>query len=628
MQVFFDQDISLLKVNEKRFIQVKRMEWFDYEIRSVYWRHCYSYILCSTIAFFEKAHQEYANAKQDDDRKKSTMVLTGVQGTGKSILGAIIGLFMAKLFGWEVHYTWSGNKIAAGQPRSKYKTLHIVDLSRGGVRSFPPGFLLIVSSANKERWSRLRQQQNWSDTKGNFCYIDSASKREVIEMAANKSPEAVTEAEDAFYYVGGVPRLCLQNPEKAQELVDGAISIYGVEKLVNHLSVLDDSSPTNEGNSAVVGQKLYPGLVGHMIPTDKFRNKFKLQIPSPYIGRSLLEKEESRSDDKLQKLMEDLLAQPKARSVGGWIWEPLLTRNMRNDQAHITIVGSELPVDHMKPSVQVLLQESASKIEVIEFTTMQDFSEKAKAKLDAHSTEEFTVFAKATSETFAAINAIIMIKRREMFSIAALQLTVAEKNHPVKQWMILEFVKTCKAVDDGATPQLWFLQPKESLSYFGFVKLQAMQFNRLTYPNVENELKREHKRKKTPSKSDPNSVPSPQNGPKGKMQSSDKTYWDNTLQSLPQYIGIVQIDKKTTVTTHDKQQDSIRSAFLEKLKTAFEPKKKASSSDPDDPPLRCWSATRSKMEELKGLIHESLMTAIRHDIDADQQSLVDAGFVF
>ena len=599
------------------------MSWFDVEISSVYWRQCYSYILCSTIAFFEQVHKEYAQAQPDEDRKKNTMVLTGVRGTGKSILGAIIGLFMAKLFGWEVHYMCNGNEIWAGNQRNEYKTLHIVDLSGGDVGSFPIGFLLIVSSANSERWRRLRKQQTWSETDGNFCFIDSASEREVEQMAANKGHDAVAAAKNAFEYVGGVPRLCLQNPDRAKQMVDGAISKYGMEMLVKHLFLLDDSPPRNEGSTAALGN-MYPGLVGHIIPTDSFRKRFKLQIPSPYIWRLLMKKEDSRSYDKLQKLMKGLLVEPKARSFGGCIWEPLLTMAIKKRQADITIVGSELPVDSTEAFVEVLLQESASKMEFIEFTAMADFLEKAK-EIVRNNNEDFTVFAKAKNETFAAIDAIIMIKRSGRLTIAALQLTVAEKHHPVKQSMIVEFVETCKLVDSHAMPQLWFLQPKECLPYFAFVKLQAMEFKALTSPDGQiNGV-----RKKPRRQSGPNSVPCLQNAPNEKMQSNDdETYWHEYVRSLPQYIGIVQIDTKTAVTTLDKKQGEIQVAFSEALTAATGPPQRASSSDPVDPTLRCWRETCGKMEELETQIHESLMTAIRQDIDADQESLVDAGFVF
>ena len=104
------------------------------------------------------------------------MILTGVQGTGKSILGAIIGLFMAKVFGWQVHYRWKNTDFWFGKPDQERKVVHIVDLSQGEHESYPSGFVLIVSSANKDRWKNLKQQQNLSEISGNYCFINPQLK--------------------------------------------------------------------------------------------------------------------------------------------------------------------------------------------------------------------------------------------------------------------------------------------------------------------------------------------------------------------------------------------------------------------------------------------------------------------
>ena len=100
MKEFFDQEVAELKLDGEDHMRVKRMGWFDVKVPLIYWRQCYSYILRSTIAFFERVHEDFVTATDDQVQKDSTMILTGVQGTGKSILGAIIGLFMAKVFDW------------------------------------------------------------------------------------------------------------------------------------------------------------------------------------------------------------------------------------------------------------------------------------------------------------------------------------------------------------------------------------------------------------------------------------------------------------------------------------------------------------------------------------------------
>lgn len=65
------------------------------------------------------------------------------------------------------------------------------------------------------------------------------------------------------------------------------------------------------------------------------------------------------------------------------------------------------------------------------------------------------------------------------FILAALQLTVAAANHhPVQQSMIIDFYKTCTEIHEESEPQ-------SGLSYFGFVGLQALQFETHTFPATD-----------------------------------------------------------------------------------------------------------------------------------------------
>ena len=64
MEKFFKQDATKLEIDKKDHITVERMEWFDVQLSRVYWRSCYSYILCSTIAFFENGQKRYMAATQ------------------------------------------------------------------------------------------------------------------------------------------------------------------------------------------------------------------------------------------------------------------------------------------------------------------------------------------------------------------------------------------------------------------------------------------------------------------------------------------------------------------------------------------------------------------------------------
>lgn len=89
--LFSDQDTNSLALDQNGHIEVPRMGSFDSKISHVFWRPCYSYILCSTIALKERFIAGSTGRPQEAR-------CTGVQGTGKSVLGALIALLFAKVF--------------------------------------------------------------------------------------------------------------------------------------------------------------------------------------------------------------------------------------------------------------------------------------------------------------------------------------------------------------------------------------------------------------------------------------------------------------------------------------------------------------------------------------------------
>lgn len=84
-------------------------------------------------------------------RAKKSMALTGAQGTGKSVLGSMIALVMAKACDWHVKYTWNSFTCSLGDEKSG-KTIHIVDFSVGSPFAPDDDNILFVSSANESRW--------------------------------------------------------------------------------------------------------------------------------------------------------------------------------------------------------------------------------------------------------------------------------------------------------------------------------------------------------------------------------------------------------------------------------------------------------------------------------------------
>jgi len=183
----------------------------------------------------------------------------------------------------------------------------------------------------------------------------------------------------------------------------------------------------------------------------------------------------------------------------------------------------------------------------------------------------------------------------------------------VRQSMIIEFVHACNEIGKvkpqlPPQPQLWFLQPEQSLSYFGFVKLQTMKFDQVTFPSTNttgtanastsatSSVVRTSKQKRHRPDYLGDWDPGDSEKPKGKMQSNCKDYWDATVRTLEQFVGIARISKGPKRSTAE---DSIKSVFQEKLK---EVAKGTQHTIPvgweGEPHYRDWPATTAIMTRL------------------------------
>lgn len=250
-------------------------------------------------------------------------------------------------------------------------------------------------------------------------------------------------------------------------------------------------------------------------------------------------------------------------------------------------------------------------------------------------TEIFCLFAKAKSDSFAAIDAIMMVRKEGSFIIAALQLTVAQECHSVLQSRPIEFVCACREIGKEKPelqpqPQLWFLQPYQCLSSFRFVKLQALEFDELTFPATEaiktNPTESNSVRKSACKRNRVNFLGdwAPSAQPNGRLSSNNRAYWDEAVRTSDQFVGIVQIREDTSKSCED---DPIVSEFKQRLKDIADVPNDHTSGTVE-PGLRDWSATTDIMNRLSSCIHDSLVSAIQRDIACDKQSFEDAGFVF
>jgi len=184
----------------------------------------------------------------------------------------------------------------------------------------------------------------------------------------------------------------------------------------------------------------------------------------------------------LSDLLKDLLLMSESRGLAGLIWEPLFTKNVNTVDIKLHIYGSELPVQ--KDKRIMLFKGEAQRMRVTSFETIEEFLDIVSKWLQEDQT--LPLFAKAKSDDLVAIDAILVFVRqnglKRVLVVAALQMTVAQTNHLLKEVGVIAFSKVVGNIRDqfdahfpgGVTKEIRFLQPEECLGKFGFSKLQAM----------------------------------------------------------------------------------------------------------------------------------------------------------
>ena len=468
---FLKTKLENLRVGSDRWIEdVNMMSWAGAPLKNMYWRSCYSYILCSVVAGLEAAHQYWMSASKDpniNEVKTQQFVVTGTQGTGKSILCAFLGLVLDD-YGWRVNYQYGPESFSFGQDQTQ-KNVLIWDGSAGGAMPILLGnkFLVMITSLKETQWHKLQQQNSWTNGKGNFIYIDPAPKEEV-EAMGKRSEQVNANWKECFKYAGGVPRLCLLKASETKEIIDQACQEYvKIEDLSKLLSDLME----NDNKMGPAG-KIYPGLIAHFMPNIPFRENCQLVVASSYVGDKLREKVKVKEDMETRKAMSQMLQMPKARSFAGWIWEPFFSKKT-SEKLGVTFVGCSLPAKEQP--VRSLLQLKSSCYECIEYKDLADFENKVKSN-KMHN----AIFGKARKDNAAALDGIILTCSPTR--VIGIQLCVSKSTHPVieegieKLQRLFEVMKP-ETEKDNTAAEIWFVQPEECLdASFGFTSLQALTF--------------------------------------------------------------------------------------------------------------------------------------------------------
>lgn len=625
MQQFFDEtDVSHFKFQNKDalFMDIKALGWTKNGLNMTYWRSCYSYILCSTIGAFEVAYNKRIDAQHNPKQQLlvngMTMALTGVQGTGKSVLGSFIALFMAKVFGWRVTYHWGDLRHSFG-PIMGGKEIGIMDYSTVNTYSNTDNFffVLMVSSCNGERWHQQEQQETWANA-GNLIFIDTVAEEEMLAMLENDTALR-QDLIDNIKIVGGVPRLCSKPLNEIKMTIDAALDNLDFYESVRYLNNLKDLTDAHLGAGA---QKVYPGLLVHTVPTNPFRNQFSLQFSSEYVQKVISMKIKKKQEGDIQILLKDLIAIPKARGLAGLIWEPLFTRKAKTGKGKLCISGCMLPISNPRDQMRILVDLPLKDLDVIEFTDMSNFQD----NIPLLSLTNKAILAKAVHDNFTAIDGVLIFKSgQDCVVIAGLQMTTAKKEHSLKEHGIVHFADVANCVakqcaSQGLTQncdkQLWFLQPEECLNDFGFSGLQALVFSAPRKPKIEALASTRSGRKRNR----PERWGEFDTGMQ-KKQSNDPVYWPDKAKEIVQYIAVARFTGGA-VGIEEKHAAAIAAKLNES-----EPTMGSAVFQVKDPRRRTWMSTVQAFKKLSqhAGVDSDFIDVMRKDIELDRCTLEQLG---
>lgn len=466
MRKFFETTkLTTLKCDARWFQNIETLGWTSVQVNHMYWRSCYSYLLCSIVGGLEMAYNQWKEPQGVTSRTQQ-FALTGTQGTGKSVFGSFLGLVLSEAYGWRVEYHYGQTSYSFGQAEST-KIVMIWDGSEAKKSDLPPAgagvFQVLVTSFNTHVWHNVAQQNSWTMVDGNYLFIDTVPKAEMADMAQGKHDDWM----ENFKIAGGVPRICFAS-QSTKDLIDSACdSFLKLPKLAKVLESLN----TSDGETTT-GEKIYPGLVAHFMPSMPYRESCHFGIASPHVLAKLHAEVAAAEEGEIHALLRDLLQMKKARSFAGWIWEPLFAKKLSKKQ-DITFVGCKLPATN--EGAEVLLEEKIDKFFL--YNDNADLSTILKEFMA--STTLNVAIGKAKNDNNTAIDGVLI--RRDPFRLTGLQLCVSQASHPVQAKGVIELQKLgsdlANIVRQTSLVELWFLQPEECLlSDFCFVSRQALEF--------------------------------------------------------------------------------------------------------------------------------------------------------
>ena len=68
MKTFFDTDLRYLELTGRWFEGINTMTWTWTQLPDMYWRKCYSYLLCSIVGALEDAYNSFEESRVAKER--------------------------------------------------------------------------------------------------------------------------------------------------------------------------------------------------------------------------------------------------------------------------------------------------------------------------------------------------------------------------------------------------------------------------------------------------------------------------------------------------------------------------------------------------------------------------------
>jgi hypothetical protein len=568
-EVFTNTKLSALKrINDSRVFHVPDfLGWTAAPVPFIYWRNCYTYLLCSLIAGLEKAFIAHVKGKGE---KPASFVVTGTQGTGKTVLGVMTALVLRECFGWKVNYFGNSRQFEFGEAAEVGKQVDIFDLC-DAQRNLEPRNLHTVyfTSCNESRWHQRAQVANMRINGGHFLFIDVLSEEETVEAACqiannNGSGKAVdvNKVRGCFKKAGGIARFCFSGEPSDTEKVDTAAKEFltvengrtsalkaAIEKLVD----MNDAVGSDK--------KTYPGLVLHCVPQSRSKHCFSLKFATPEIRKKLFKALEKVSNDAIETLLTNLMKRGESRGLAGVVYEEWVNSHVTDTRrgGKLYFAGSSLPFT--SPST------STSGVNCHEFATedlraicFKDFDDLTKQLTQLNNSVWKPIYGFSRTRIHEAIDGILLFKHRDKLVLAGIQYTTAAERHPVSEAGVLLLANCAQAVG-AETIELWFTQPRQCLEAGAslIVKLQPLKFSN---PKVR-KIPAEKGKKLGKAAKKVSSFPKTEKEVRTHIKSSNKKgYWHPDAQTVNQFVMVTCLESNPDITkTTTDVQESLRQAL-------------------------------------------------------------------